>query len=227
MEQQSIPRGKDLSSQHELGDTAPYSGAAATPVFAQLHSSASVDAVTGLITTGILSMSGLLIFVDLTSVDVERVLAVVLVVFLSLLLVACCACIVLRAAANATSIASPSAPSAPASFLLHPLLATVMYLSAPFIVRDVNRSAKRFVVEETNIVECNVCLDPVCSGQHARALPCGHVYHSSCADAWVIFSRKNSCPLCSHPVCPNRDADMVPLPCERIRNAAGAEEKCK
>lgn len=43
--------------------------------------------------------------------------------------------------------------------------------------------------------ECAVCLDDVEDGQAARVMPvCRHVFHRSCADAWL--SANAVCPMC-------------------------------
>jgi Ring finger domain len=60
--------------------------------------------------------------------------------------------------------------------------------------------------------QCTVCLEDVLEGASARALPCAHVFHSSCADAWLVSARRNCCPLCLRAVCPDRDENMLPVP---------------
>merc|ERR1712228_594540 len=41
---------------------------------------------------------------------------------------------------------------------------------------------------------CAVCLMDIGSGGRAKQLPCGHVYHACCIDAWLV--RNKRCPLC-------------------------------
>jgi hypothetical protein len=60
--------------------------------------------------------------------------------------------------------------------------------------------------------QCAVCLDDVLPGTTARLLPCSHVFHKGCADAWLLSAKKNSCPLCLRAVCPDRDENMEPVP---------------
>lgn len=53
---------------------------------------------------------------------------------------------------------------------------------------------------------CSICLDPFGEdtekGTRPVALPCGHVFHKACSDAWLKACRiKNDpacCPLCKH-----------------------------
>eukprot|EP00183_Erythrolobus_madagascarensis_P005463 CAMPEP_0185856872 /NCGR_PEP_ID=MMETSP1354-20130828/29218_1 /TAXON_ID=708628 /ORGANISM="Erythrolobus madagascarensis, Strain CCMP3276" /LENGTH=204 /DNA_ID=CAMNT_0028559133 /DNA_START=249 /DNA_END=863 /DNA_ORIENTATION=+ len=42
---------------------------------------------------------------------------------------------------------------------------------------------------------CAVCLEPFENSTLTRALPCHHVYHSSCIEQWL--SRHVNCPLCN------------------------------
>ena len=49
-------------------------------------------------------------------------------------------------------------------------------------------------MEEGEEGHCSVCLDPLTLGQETRRLPCGHTYHRSCVDRWLLQKRK--CPLC-------------------------------
>lgn len=45
-------------------------------------------------------------------------------------------------------------------------------------------------LEETS---CSICLDDFSDGQRVRKLPCGHVFHIACVDAWL--KRTATCPL--------------------------------
>ena len=46
-----------------------------------------------------------------------------------------------------------------------------------------------------NPVECVVCLDAIREGEPVKRLPCGHVFHSSCIDPWLL-EEKAVCPTC-------------------------------
>eukprot|EP00188_Purpureofilum_apyrenoidigerum_P005908 Plantae.Rhodophyta-Purpureofilum_apyrenoidigerum.ctg828.p1 GENE.Plantae.Rhodophyta-Purpureofilum_apyrenoidigerum.ctg828~~Plantae.Rhodophyta-Purpureofilum_apyrenoidigerum.ctg828.p1 ORF type:complete len:235 (-),score=28.53 Plantae.Rhodophyta-Purpureofilum_apyrenoidigerum.ctg828:357-1061(-) len=59
--------------------------------------------------------------------------------------------------------------------------------------------------EEEN---CIVCLANMTDGQKIRELKCKHRFHVSCCDAWLIYRRKNWCPLCMTPVIEGRDPNM-------------------
>merc|ERR1712146_228278 len=47
---------------------------------------------------------------------------------------------------------------------------------------------------EDEAVECTICCSDLCRGELCRRLPCGHMYHSACADRWLL--EHHSCPLC-------------------------------
>jgi len=55
---------------------------------------------------------------------------------------------------------------------------------------------------------CIVCLANMVDGQKIRELKCRHRFHVSCCDAWLIYRRKNWCPLCMTPVIEGRDQNM-------------------
>lgn len=46
---------------------------------------------------------------------------------------------------------------------------------------------------QKRIGECSICLDDMFQTQ-VVALPCGHVYHQTCIDMWLLKCR--SCPIC-------------------------------
>lgn len=46
--------------------------------------------------------------------------------------------------------------------------------------------------------ECSICLNCVCSHDSVRQLPCGHTFHRSCIDLWLL--RRAECPLCKQSV---------------------------
>lgn len=41
---------------------------------------------------------------------------------------------------------------------------------------------------------CSVCLNPAESGQDLTALPCEHVFHTTCVNQW--FMNRSTCPMC-------------------------------
>eukprot|EP00002_Diphylleia_rotans_P025310 TRINITY_DN499_c0_g4_i1.p1 TRINITY_DN499_c0_g4~~TRINITY_DN499_c0_g4_i1.p1 ORF type:complete len:1223 (-),score=151.15 TRINITY_DN499_c0_g4_i1:32-3700(-) len=41
---------------------------------------------------------------------------------------------------------------------------------------------------------CWICLEAYCAGDEVRTLPCFHLFHASCVDAWIIS--KGTCPVC-------------------------------
>ncbi|XP_019176454.1 PREDICTED: RING finger protein 165-like [Ipomoea nil] len=51
---------------------------------------------------------------------------------------------------------------------------------------------ERVMVEETEA--CAVCLEEMEAGSEGSMLPCRHIFHGRCIDAW--FAKAISCPLC-------------------------------
>lgn len=43
--------------------------------------------------------------------------------------------------------------------------------------------------------ECAICLELMEDEIQVRGLPCGHVFHVTCVDKWLLY-RQPSCPVC-------------------------------
>lgn len=56
--------------------------------------------------------------------------------------------------------------------------------------------------------ECSICLDSIQQGDKCRLLPCGHVFHTTCADGWL--QDQSSCPSCRHDIRAPEDVPAVP-----------------
>jgi hypothetical protein len=48
--------------------------------------------------------------------------------------------------------------------------------------------------EKDDGVMCSMCQETFSTKQHAKQLPCKHLYHSKCTLKW--FHHRNSCPMC-------------------------------
>ena len=51
---------------------------------------------------------------------------------------------------------------------------------------------------DTEDCTCLVCLQQYEENDLVKKLPCGHAFHNSCADQWLI--RANACPCCRKPI---------------------------
>merc|ERR1712150_41444 len=51
-----------------------------------------------------------------------------------------------------------------------------------------------FSADASQEATCQICLESFVPGELLRALPCMHLFHVACADAWL--SRSGSCPIC-------------------------------
>lgn len=49
-------------------------------------------------------------------------------------------------------------------------------------------------VQATRESTCCICLDGVDKGQVTTDLPCSHIFHSTCVDAWLL--QRPVCPVC-------------------------------
>lgn len=45
-----------------------------------------------------------------------------------------------------------------------------------------------------DLQDCSICAEPYLEGETLRQLPCGHNFHQSCIDPWLI-KRSGTCPL--------------------------------
>lgn len=46
---------------------------------------------------------------------------------------------------------------------------------------------------------CTICLDDFVAGDKVKELPCGHSYHKSCIDPWLL-QKSSLCPLCKQSI---------------------------
>ena len=74
---------------------------------------------------------------------------------------------------------------------------------------------------ETETETCAICLDEM-TGK-CRTLPCGHTFHASCVDSWVM--RANRCPTCNAPPVHIElgQKEVIPAPQGRMRRTRGAD----
>lgn len=49
--------------------------------------------------------------------------------------------------------------------------------------------------DKVNCSSCSICTEYFDLGESVRVLPCGHKYHPSCIDPWLL-GRSTTCPLC-------------------------------
>lgn len=169
----------------------------------------SPDAVIG-IATGITlcGVTGVLFTVTFFPVDIEKAILLLLFSLGYVMLPFLAVALLLRSLAAGPYSVSDGFPT------LGPAASRLVYPLA--LVNSVEKHTRLVTAGtcegEEQAEQCAVCLEDVKPGQTARMFSCNHVFHTACADAWLLQSRKNCCPLCLRRVCPDRDADMNVLP---------------
>lgn len=84
------------------------------------------------------------------------------------------------------------------------------------------QSPQRLEANSTGEGNCSVCLEEFTGGDLVRQLPCRHVFHQGCIDAWL--SREPHCPLrCPHDVRCVAVAAMQAAALERLRGQVQLE----
>lgn len=68
---------------------------------------------------------------------------------------------------------------------------------------NVNNLAKRKLVEEDlpkmDGASCPICLSPYAAGEFIKTLPCGHFFHSTCIEYWLLHA-STKCPSDGLPI---------------------------
>jgi len=77
-------------------------------------------------------------------------------------------------------------------------------------------------VECVGADECCICLDNMRVGEYMRKLPCGHFFHATCVERWLLHAHR--CPLCNKDLvsCFNRS---VPIEDENWLNTVAQNER--
>lgn len=65
------------------------------------------------------------------------------------------------------------------------------------------------VIKQSDIScdDCPICLEPFKLRQHAKKLPCEHMFHKKCIDKWL--NRSHLCPCCRNDI--NTSMESVPI----------------
>ena len=65
------------------------------------------------------------------------------------------------------------------------------------------------VIKQSDISrgDCPICLEPFKLRQHAKKLPCEHMFHKKCIDRWL--NRSHLCPCCRNDI--NTTMESVPM----------------
>jgi hypothetical protein len=190
-----------------------------------------LDPVFGIATgVAIGGVTALCLAVSVLAVDVERVICFCLLALGYVLLPVMAILLAMRAVSASVHSSSTSLPQ------LGPLLTRMVYLASADVLAAIDaattvvtakapaggEAVSRCAAGAAPTVQCAVCLDDVAPGTTARVLPCSHVFHKSCADAWLLSAKKNSCPLCLTVVCADRDENMELVPANMLPSFCGA-----
>jgi Ring finger domain len=191
----------------------------------------SLDPIFG-VATGVAvgGVTALCLAVSILGVDVERIICICLLSLGYILLPVMAVLLALRALSASVHSSSSSLPQ------LGPLLTRMVYLASADVLAAIDaattvvttnasaggKTGARCAAGPASTVQCAVCLDGVAPGATARVLPCSHVFHKGCADAWLLSAKKNSCPLCLAVVCADRDDNMELVPASILPGLCGA-----
>ncbi|KAI3901563.1 hypothetical protein MKW92_024415 [Papaver armeniacum] len=66
----------------------------------------------------------------------------------------------------------------------------------PNVVRNLQK------YEYTNVARCSICHEEWRAGDDVRRTACGHEFHPSCVETWLIKDKQGSCPNCRFQLIP-------------------------
>ncbi|MCL7030138.1 hypothetical protein MKW94_016538 [Papaver nudicaule] len=60
----------------------------------------------------------------------------------------------------------------------------------------VENMTKIYIIDTEEGVPCPICYEEWKAGDDVTKTVCGHEYHSSCIQKWLIHDKHGSCPIC-------------------------------
>ncbi|KAI3928619.1 hypothetical protein MKW98_024220 [Papaver atlanticum] len=60
----------------------------------------------------------------------------------------------------------------------------------------VEAMTKIYIIDDDEVVGCSICLEKWRVGDDVRRSACGHEFHPSCIETWLIKDKQGSCPNC-------------------------------
>mmetsp|Transcript_16552 Transcript_16552/g.35502 ORF Transcript_16552/g.35502 Transcript_16552/m.35502 type:complete len:254 (+) Transcript_16552:389-1150(+) len=77
-------------------------------------------------------------------------------------------------------------------------------------IRSVDVALPPYRWTSSTSMECTLCLESYSARDRIRAFPCGHQYHASCIDRWILTKLEQELP-CTCPLC-KMEVSIGPVP---------------
>jgi hypothetical protein len=80
------------------------------------------------------------------------------------------------------------------TYLIIKYYCALLYMS--YKKNKINNITNNIIYYRSDIDICSVCLNSYIENDIICQIKCSHIYHKTCIDTWIKFSKNLTCPIC-------------------------------